>query len=76
MAFGLKIEKKSKDEIADVKKEINKFRWATSKRKCEFYVCDLFDFDQITEVFSKINRLDILVNNAGTNIPEFFNKIK
>ena len=62
---------RTEKDLIKVKKEINKL-----KRKCEFYVCDLFDFDQITEVFSKINRLDILVNNAGTNIPEFFNKIK
>ena len=62
---------RTEKDLIKVKKEINKL-----KRKCEFFVCDLFDFDQITEVFSKINRLDILVNNAGTNIPEFFNKIK
>ena len=62
---------RTEKDLIRVKKEINKL-----KRKCEFYVCDLFNFDQITEVFSKINRLDILVNNAGTNIPEFFNKIK
>ena len=62
---------RTEKDLIKVKKEINKL-----KRKCEFFVCDLFDFDQITEVFSKINRLDILVNNTGTNIPEFFNKIK
>ena len=62
---------RTEKDLIRVKKEINKL-----KRKCDFHVCDLFNFDQITEVFSKINRLDILVNNAGTNIPEFFNKIK
>ena len=62
---------RTEKDLIKVKKEINKL-----KRKCEFFVCNLFDFNQITKVFSKINRLDILVNNAGTNIPEFFNKIK
>ena len=62
---------RTEKDLINVKKEINKL-----KRKCEFYVCDLFDFDQIEEIFTKFKKLDILVNNAGTNIPEHFNKIK
>ena len=32
---------RTEKDLIKVKKEINKL-----KRKCEFYVCDLFDFDQ------------------------------
>ena len=46
------------------------------KRRCKFLVCDLFDDNQIIDIFSNIKKLDILVNNAGTNIPSHFTKIK
>jgi len=44
--------------------------------KLKIFVCDLFDNDQVINIFSEIKKLDILVNNAGTNIPSHFIKIK
>ena len=62
---------RTESELKKVEKEITKL-----KRKCRFFVCDLFDDNQIIDIFSKIKKLDILVNNAGTNIPAHFTKIK
>ena len=55
----------------DVKKKKKKF-----KVKCESYVCDVTDYEELKEVVNKQNRIDILINNAGTNIPEHFLEVK
>ena len=62
---------RTESDLKKVEKEIKKL-----KRKCKFFVCDLFDDNQIVDIFGKIKKLDILVNNAGTNIPSHFTKIK
>jgi len=62
---------RTESDLKKVEKEIKKL-----KRKCKIFVCDLFDNDQVTNIFSEIKKLDILVNNAGTNIPSHFIKIK
>ena len=35
------------------------------KLNCKYYICDLADYNQITNVMSKIDDVDILINNAG-----------
>ena len=62
---------RTESDLRKVEKEIKKL-----KRRCKFLVCDLFDDNQIVDIFRKIKKLDILVNNAGTNIPSHFTKIK
>ena len=62
---------RTESDLKKVEKEIKKL-----KRGCKFFVCDLFDDNQIVDIFHKIKKLDILVNNAGTNIPSHFTKIK
>jgi len=62
---------RTESDLKKVEKEIKKL-----KRKCKIFVCDLFDNDQVINIFSEIKKLDILVNNAGTNIPSHFIKIK
>ena len=58
---------RTKKDLDDVKKKTKKF-----KVKCESYVCDVTDYEELKEVVNKQNRIDILINNAGTNIPEHF----
>ena len=62
---------RTESDLKKAEKEIKKL-----KRGCKFFVCDLFDDNQIVDIFHKIKKLDILVNNAGTNIPAHFTKIK
>ena len=62
---------RTKKDLDKVSKIIKKF-----KVKCESYVCDITNFQEIKTVINKISRIDILVNNAGTNIPEHFTKVK
>ena len=46
------------------------------KVKCQAFVCDITQYDQIKGIVSKQKRIDILINNAGNNIPEHFTKVK
>ena len=62
---------RTESDLVKVKKEIIKL-----KRKCKYFVCDILNNNQVSDIFSKIKKLDILVNNAGTNIPSHFTKIK
>ena len=62
---------RTKKDLDKVSKIIKKF-----KVKCQSYVCDITNFQEIKTVINKISRIDILVNNAGTNIPEHFTKVK
>ncbi len=62
---------RTKKDLDDVKKKTKKF-----KVKCESYVCDVTDYEELKEVVNKQNRIDILINNAGTNIPEHFLEVK
>ena len=62
---------RTKKDLDKVSKIIKKF-----KVKCQSFVCDITNFQEIKTVINKISRIDILVNNAGTNIPEHFTKVK
>ena len=62
---------RTKKDLDDVSKKTKKF-----KVKCESYVCDVTDYEELKEVVNKQNRIDVLINNAGTNIPEHFLEVK
>tara|TARA_B100000575_G_C23111446_1_gene642069 strand:- start:620 stop:1387 length:768 start_codon:yes stop_codon:yes gene_type:complete len=62
---------RTKKDLDDVSKKAKKF-----KVKCESYVCDVTDYEELKEVVDKQNRIDVLINNAGTNIPEHFLEVK
>ena len=62
---------RTKSDLDKVEKQITKL-----KRKCQSYICDVSNYDEVKNVFNKISSLDILVNNAGTNRPDHFTKIK
>ena len=68
---NLVIISRTKKDLDKVSKIIKKF-----KVKCQSFVCDITNFQEIKTVINKISRIDILVNNAGTNIPEHFTKVK
>ena len=68
---NLIIVSRTQKDLLSVKKTIKKF-----KRNCISITCDVTNYSEIRELFSKIKKLDVLVNNAGTNIPESFTKIK
>ena len=62
---------RTKSDLDKVEKQITKL-----KRKCQSYICDVSNYDEVQNVFNRISILDILVNNAGTNRPDHFTKIK
>jgi len=62
---------RTKKDLDDVSKKAKKF-----KVKCESYVCDVTDYEELKEVVDKQKRIDVLINNAGTNIPEHFLEVK
>jgi len=62
---------RTKSDLDKVEKQITKL-----KRKCQSYICDVSNYDEVQNVFNRISTLDILVNNAGTNRPDHFTKIK
>ena len=62
---------RTKKDLDNVSKKAKKF-----KVKCESYVCDVTDYEELKEVVNKQNRIDVLINNAGTNIPEHFLEVK
>ena len=62
---------RTKKDLDQVKKIVKKFRV-----KCDSFVCDITNYNQIKKIINKIPRIDILINNAGTNIPEHFTKVK
>ncbi len=62
---------RTKKDLDEVSKKIKKY-----KVKCQAFVCDITQYDQIKGIVSKQKRIDILINNAGNNIPEHFTKVK
>ena len=62
---------RTEKDLDAVSKKAKKF-----KVKCESYVCDVTDYEELKEVINKQSRIDILINNAGTNIPEHFLEVK
>lgn len=39
---------------------------------CHIFCCDMGDYEQVADIFSKIDRLDVLVNNAGISFTGLF----
>jgi NAD(P)-dependent dehydrogenase (short-subunit alcohol dehydrogenase family) len=64
--------------ISRTKKDLNKVSKIVKKykSKCQSYVCDITNYDQIKSIINKQSKIDILINNAGNNIPEPFTKVK
>ncbi len=62
---------RTQKDLNQVSKIIKKF-----KVKCNSYVCDLTNYNQMKLIIDKIPKIDILVNNAGTNFPEHFTEVK
>jgi len=62
---------RTKKDLEQVAKIVKKF-----KSKCQTYVCDITNYNDLKNIINKQSRIDILVNNAGTNIPEHFTKVK
>ena len=62
---------RTKKDLDGVTRLVKKF-----KIKCNSYVCDVTNYNEIKQVIDKQNKIDILINNAGTNIPEHFLKVK
>ena len=62
---------RTKKDLEKVSKLIKKF-----KSKCNYFVCDITNYNQVKKIINKQKKIDILVNNAGTNIPEHFTKVK
>ena len=62
---------RTKKDLDKVSKIAKKF-----KVKCEPYVCDITNYNEIKRIINNQSRIDILINNAGTNIPEYFEKVK
>jgi len=68
---NLVIISRTQKDLNQVSKIIKKL-----KVKCESYVCDVTNYDQIKNIIDKIPKIDVLINNAGTNFPEHFTKVK
>ena len=62
---------RTKKDLEKVSKLIKKF-----KSKCNYFVCDVTNYNQVKKIINEQKKIDILVNNAGTNIPEHFTKVK
>ena len=68
---NLVIISRTKKDLDEVSKKIKKL-----KTKCNSFVCDITNYDEIKNIINKQNKIDILINNAGNNIPEHFTKVK
>ena len=62
---------RTKKDLDKVSRIIKRF-----KSKCNSFVCDVTNYNQVKQIFNKQKKIDILVNNAGTNIPEHFTKVQ
>ena len=60
--------KKDLDQVSTIIKKL--------KSKCNSFVCDVTNYNQVKQIINKQKKIDILVNNAGTNIPEHFTKVQ
>jgi len=68
---NLVIISRTEKDLNEVSKKVKKLR-----RKCESYVCDITNYNEIKEIVNRQPKIDILINNAGNNIPEHFTKVK
>ena len=62
---------RTKKDLDKVSRIIKRF-----KSKCNSFVCDVTNYNQVRQIINKQKKIDILVNNAGTNIPEHFTKVQ
>ena len=62
---------RTKKDLDEVSNKVKKLRI-----KCNSYVCDITNYNEIKRIINKQSKIDILVNNAGNNIPEHFTKVK
>ncbi|MBQ6992685.1 MAG: SDR family NAD(P)-dependent oxidoreductase [Clostridia bacterium] len=53
------------EELILISRDENKLKILSEELNCKYYVCDLTDYNQITDIISKIDNVDILINNAG-----------
>ena len=68
---NLIIVSRTKKDLDNTSKIIRKY-----KSKCNAFICDVTNYNQIKNIINKQKKIDILVNNAGTNIPEHFTKVQ
>jgi len=62
---------RTKKDLDEVSRRIKKL-----KSKCNSYVCDITNYNEIKEIINKQTKIDILINNAGNNRPAHFTKVK
>ena len=60
---------RTQKDLDKVSKVIKKF-----KSKCDTFVCDVTNYNQIKNIINKQKRIDILVNNAGAKYSRTFYK--
>lgn len=53
------------EELILISRDGNKLKILSEELNCKYYVCDLTDYNQITDIISKVDNVDILINNAG-----------
>ncbi|MBE5820925.1 MAG: SDR family NAD(P)-dependent oxidoreductase [Clostridiales bacterium] len=53
------------EDLILISRDENKLKKLSEELNCKYYVCDLTDYNQITDIISKIDNVDILINNAG-----------
>jgi len=68
---NLVIISRTKKDLDEVSRTVKKLRV-----KCNSYVCDITNYDEVKQIINKQTKIDILINNAGNNIPEHFTKVK
>lgn len=55
----------SDEELILISRDENKLKILSEELNCKYYVCDLTDYHQITNIINEIDNVDILINNAG-----------
>ena len=64
--LGKAIAKELKDqELILISRNESKLKELSEELNCKYYICDVTDYNQITNVMSQIDDVDILINNAG-----------
>lgn len=53
------------EKLILISRNEDKLKELSSKLNCEYYVCDLTDYNEINNIISKIDNIDVLINNAG-----------
>ena len=64
--LGKAIAKELRDEeLILISRNESKLKELSEELNCKYYICDLVDYNQITNVINQIDDVDILINNAG-----------